>query len=77
MQRRQAILYGIDLWYSKAFENEYFNLSFMKNDYYSAFVQFVKSKEDVMNMIEGIKGDTRIEKKKLVWRSFMRMWSIE
>ena len=53
MQRRQAILYGIDLWYSKAFENEYFNLSFMKNDYYSAFVKFVKSKEDVMNMIEG------------------------
>ena len=38
----------------------------MKNDYYSAFVKFVKSKEDVMNMIEGIKGDTRIEKKKVV-----------
>ena len=38
----------------------------MKNDYYSAFVIFAKSKEDVMNMIEGIKRDTRIEKKKLV-----------
>ena len=35
----------------------------MKNDYYSAFVKFVKSKEDVMNMIEGIKGDTSREEK--------------
>ena len=38
----------------------------VKNDYYSAFVEFVcdyeKKKEDVMKLVETIKGEEKIEK---------------
>ena len=51
---------------AKLFENENYDISVVKNDYYSAFVEFVcdyeKKKEDVMKLVETIKGEEKIEK---------------
>ena len=48
------------------FENENFDISVVKNDYYSAFVEFVcdydKKKEEVMKLVDTIKGEEGIEK---------------